>query len=181
MKLNQVMNNNMKNIITWVCTCFLFAMNLIGQEGEFPIIKQNGEAFFTPKAVETPDNMKEYQVLFDITKTAGNKEKINPGLEHIARFINVYGLYDVPLSNMNIAAIIHGDAIEIATNHEGHTDNQKLIEALMKNGVQFYVCSQSLFHNNYIPDDVNKNMIIAASAMNVLVDFQIKNFQILYY
>ena len=167
---------------------FILCLNLQAQEIQFPVIKGYGGVYKVDQAKVFPDKNLNNKVLFDITKPFSSPDGINPGLEHVAMFVNLYALYGISVKDMTVEAVIHSDAIALALNAEkfrevtGHVDaNADLIKQLLDSGVKIYVCSQSLMQNHYQPAWVNPRMILSAAALNVLVNDQLRGFALLSY
>jgi hypothetical protein len=80
---------------------------------------------------------REYKILFDITKAAEAPDEINPGLEHVARLINLFALAKIPPQKLKIVAVLHGRATAASLDDRYHREkyqrdnpNSKLIDAL---------------------------------------------------
>src|SRR3989304_8538831 len=56
---------------------------------EYPIIKGYGPINPLPNADFQADRSTRYRVLFEITRAAETMDKVNPGLDRVARFLNV--------------------------------------------------------------------------------------------
>jgi len=170
-------------IIDYKIGLFLMMLSLTfgayAQQKRNPVIENYGTVYYVKGVKETPDIGKNYKILVDITQKNDNEQSINSGLEHIARLINLFGLYGISPDDISITAVIHGNAIDMTVDQENK--NRKVMEILNKHGVNIFVCAQTLYHNNYTPEEVTGDLQIAASAMNVLVDYQLQDYQILYY
>lgn len=73
-----------------------------------PVIQGYGKVHPMPEAAVQPSPDREYKILFDVTKAAKAPEQVNPGLEHIARLINIFALAKVPPEKLKIVAVLHG-------------------------------------------------------------------------
>ena len=85
---------------------------------EYPVIKGYGAIQPLANAAIQPDKSIKYRVLFDIT---GKSERIyhaNPGLSHVARFINLMASGGVKPGQMELVAIIHGEATPFVLRNE---------------------------------------------------------------
>ncbi len=159
-----------------------------GQEIQYPVIKDFGGVYKLEQAKVFPDKNLKNHVLFDITKNAAFQFNLNPGLEHVAMFLNLYALYGIQPGDMEVEAVIHSDAIPLALSDDKYLEltgstnpNSKLIGELLDQGVKIYVCSQSLMENHYKPEWVRPGLILSAAALNVLVNDQLKGFALLSY
>jgi intracellular sulfur oxidation DsrE/DsrF family protein len=108
---------------------------------------------------------------------------VNPGLDYIARFINVMASAGIMPKNMELVAIIHGEATGIVLADEiftqeyySHNPNLKLIMDLNKAGVKLYACGQALADNKYSHDWVIPEIAIALSALEVVPTLQLKGY-----
>ncbi|MDQ7048878.1 MAG: DsrE family protein [Enterobacterales bacterium] len=93
-----------------------------------------------------------YKVLFDISKAADDKTKLNKNIESVARFINMHVLNGVKLENIEIAVVLHGKATRDGLNHKAYQKRYSnnnptldLIHQLRAKGVSFYQCGQSAY------------------------------------
>lgn len=150
---------------------------------QYPVIKEFGKVRPLPEAALQPSPDREYKVLFSITKAPDSPDKINPGLEHIARLINVFGLAKVPMNKLKIVAVLHGPATSAALDdahyrvkHQSANPNTKLIDALDRAGVTLYVCGQALAHEGFEPGWVNRQMTVDLSALTVLPVYQLDGY-----
>lgn len=150
---------------------------------QYPVIKDFGKVHPLPKAAAQPGPTREYKILFSITKAGESPDQLNPGLEHIARLINVFGLANVPSKNLKIAAVLHGPATAAALDDAHYRDkhqianpNTKLLDALRKAGVTLYVCGQALAHNGVEPAWVNRQVTVALAALTVLPIYQLDGY-----
>lgn len=143
----------------------------------FPIIPGFGGVLPRPTAVEQP--RAGAKVVFDITANT-TATQVNPGLDRIARLLNLYGAAGLKASEIQITAVLHGEATFAALADSEFSDrlgarenpNLELIKALRQAGVEVLVCGQALNYKQ-VPDAAVDSMIpIASSAMNVVVNRQ---------
>lgn len=133
-----------------------------------------------------PDPGIDYKVVLDISIASDNPKRTNPGLYHLARFMNLHAAGGIPPEKMHIVAVIHGGTTFSVLDDKGYnkhngTDNPniKLISQLKEAGVQFYVCGQSLMARNNGFDNVNPEVDISLSAMTVVTEFQSKGYGVM--
>lgn len=151
-----------------------------------PVIQEYGKVHPMPGAAVQPAADREYKILFNITKAAETPDQVNPGLEHIARLINIFALAKVPPGKLKIAAVIHGPATP-ATLDDGRyrekyqieNPNKKLINALTQAGVTVYVCGQALAHKGFAPAAVNPEVTVAVAALTVLATYQLDGYALI--
>lgn len=128
------------------------SLPLFAQELKFPQIKNFGGIYETPNAVQLTDTTTKYKIVVDITESANDETKdVNPGLEKVARLINLYKESGVPIENLTIVTVLHFKASPLIlsdTSYEQvyHCPNPstKILDELAKQGVQFLVCGQSI-------------------------------------
>jgi intracellular sulfur oxidation DsrE/DsrF family protein len=150
---------------------------------DYPVIKGYGPINPLPKAAIQPDKQLHYQVLFDIKTAAGKADDVSPGLDHVARFINVMASAGLMPEKMSLVAVIHGKASPIVLKNEifkekfkVNNPNLKLISALKKAGVKLYVCGQALSDLGYKAEWVNPEIVLTLSALVDVPTFELKGY-----
>jgi intracellular sulfur oxidation DsrE/DsrF family protein len=143
-----------------------------------PAIKGIGPVHVWPQATLRPSATATYKAVFDVTR-AGDASKINPGLDHIARAVNVFAAAGVPLTHLKFTVIVHGPATPVVLDEKsfqakfGHANpDLAVIEALKKAGVQLLVCGNALGDMGYTPSEVNPDVKVALSALSTLIILQ---------
>ena len=171
----------LKNLI--VPTAALIFFSSWSFAWEYPVIKGYGPVEPLPNAAFQPDRSIKYRVLFDITKAAETVDKVNPGLDRVARFLNVMAASDIMPKDMELAVVIHGPAAPIVLKNEIFkkrfkidNPNQKIIKDLKEAGVKLYVCGQSLADKGFKDKWVNEQIAIAVSALVVVPTYQLKGY-----
>jgi len=150
---------------------------------EYPIIKNYGPMKPVPDAAVQPDKSIKYKVIFEITRVAQSPEKVNPGLDRVARFLNVMAASGILPKEMELAAIIHGPAAPAVLKNEifkgrfkVDNPNEKIIKDLKEAGVKLYVCGQTLADNGFEHKWVNEQIQIAVAALVVVPMYQLKGY-----
>lgn len=163
--------------IALVCT-----VNAFAQKGANPIIKNYGTIYEIEGAVN-PDSEIEYKIVVDLKTLQRDKESINPGLNNVARMLNLHGLGGVKAENLNVAVAIHGGATDVILNNEAYqkkyeldNPNLQLIDELKEAGVELYVCGQSLIARNYEHEEVNQQIKIGLSMLTVVTTYMHKGY-----
>lgn len=141
-----------------------------------PAIPAYGPVHVWPEAIDRPSPKKEYKALFDVTKGDPASDKVNGGLDHIARAVNTFAAAGVPLSHLKFDVIIHGPATPIVLNEKaymakyGHANpNLAVIADLKKAGVHVMVCGNALGDMEFTPAEVNPDIKVAMSALSTLI------------
>lgn len=139
---------------------------------QYPAIKGYGPVHPRPNAAQQPDKNTIYKVVFNVTKGATDKGQPNPGLNHLARAVNVFASAGVPLTHLRFVAVIHGPATASVLDAKAykakfHTANPnlKLIKELRKAGVEIEVCGQALSEMHIEDGQVNSDVTITLSAL----------------
>ena len=150
---------------------------------EYPVIKGYGGMEPLPNAAFQPDKPIKYRVLFDITKASESVDRVNPGLDRVARFLNVMAVSGILPKDMELAAIIHGQATPSVLKSEVFKDrfkkdnpNREIIQGLKEAGVKLYVCGQTLVDDGFKEEWVNEQIGIAVSALVVVPTYQLKGY-----
>ncbi len=161
---------------------FIVATCSFAQKGANPIIKNYGTIYEIEGAVN-PDSEIEYRIVVDLKTLQRDKESINPGLNNVARMLNLHGLGGVKAKNLNVAVAIHGGATDVILNNEAYqkkyeldNPNLQLIDELKEAGVELYVCGQSLLARNYEHEEVNTQIKIGLSMLTVVTTYMHKGY-----
>lgn len=142
-----------------------------------PVIGNFGGVVPLPDAAQQPRPAS--KLVIDLTR-GGPPGSLNPGVEKIARFVNIYGGAGARPATASMAVVLHGDATLCVLNDEAYaakfgTDgnpNLACIEAAHEAGVEIYVCGQSLIKKGGQPEDVAGFADVAVSALTSLVNLQ---------
>jgi len=137
---------------------------------QFPRIEKYGSVVVLPDAGERIRTGG--KIYFDTTAEA-QAGKPNRGLESAARLVNLYSLEGLPEPRPQIAVILHFNATLAALTDEAHAKspaggpnpNRELVEKLIANGVEVWVCGQSVIRGGNPLSDVLPGIRIAQSAM----------------
>lgn len=147
-----------------------------GVKWTYPAIAGFGPVHPLPNAAVQPSKSAIYKVVFDVTAKSKDMSKPNPGLDHVARAVNVFASAGVPLSHLKFIAVVHGPATASVLNNEHYhgkygtnNPNIPLIAALKKAGVKVEVCGQALADNSYEHAWVNRDVTITLSALSDLI------------
>lgn len=144
-----------------------------------PYIDSGGPAFAVKdRDVPLPADH-HYRVVFEATEYPGETSEVNRELTVVARFLNMHGQNGVPLDKMDIAVVMHGQALLAAMKNDTYREltgndnpNLQLLQSLADAGVRFYACGQSLgfrqLDKNVLIDPVK----VGLSAMTMLVTLQ---------
>jgi uncharacterized protein len=136
---------------------------------EFPQIEGYGSVVALPEAGERPRIGG--RVVLDTT-AAAPAGKPNRGLESAARLVNLYAKEGLAASRPQIAVILHFNATPAALVDAAHdragggsNPNHQLVEKLLANGVEVWVCGQSVIRGGHALSDILPGIKVAHSAM----------------
>jgi intracellular sulfur oxidation DsrE/DsrF family protein len=154
-------------------------------ELQFPRVQGFGGVYSIDGMAEQPKpGMK---VLFDVT-TEAKPGELNKGLEVVARFLNMAALGGLGPTQMQVAVVLHGQALVCCMNHKVYTaktafksanPNEKLIRALAETGIPLLACSQAVRRQKFTLGDLLDNVKPVTSAMIVSIDRQQQGWAVL--
>ncbi len=168
------------NMRAWfMVLALIVCMPALAMAGEWvtPAIQGYGGVHPLPHAKVQPNHKRIYKAIFDVTSGAKDPSKINPGLKHVARAVNVFASAGVPLKHLRFVAIVHGPKATAAILNDAaykklfkvDNPNTKLLAALKKAGVKVFVCGQAMYDLHYPVADVSKDVHVALSALATTV------------
>lgn len=148
-----------------------------------PVIADYGKALPMPDAAGQPDPDVEYQVVFDVTSKIEDPAAVHPGLDTIARFVNVYATAGVMPEQMELVGVVHGDATHAILSQEAYEErygmpnpNAELLQRLRSEGVDLYVCGQALAHDELARQQVSGEVTVALAALTLVPTLQLRGF-----
>jgi len=151
-----------------------------------PVIAGFGPITPMPGAAGQPDPSLAYRVAFDVTEGASKPDQPNPGLDKVARFVNLLGSAGVAAEPGGLVAVIHGPAtVSVLSDAAyrtrfGHDNpNTPLIAALTRAGVDIHVCGQALERQGIDRQSVSRQVTIDLSAMTTLATLQLKGWALI--
>ena len=155
------------------------------QEAQYPIVSDFGGIYEITGSVQ-PDSELEYKIVIDLKTLQEDKNQINPGMNNVARMMNLHGLGGVSNNNLKVVAVVHGGATETILTNEGYrrkngisNPNLELITALEDAGAEIYVCGQSLLARGYDQAEVNPDITIGLSMLTVVTEHMHKGYRLL--
>lgn len=143
----------------------------------YPKIEGHGKVVNLPAAKQQPRD--DSRLLIDITK-GGEPDAVNPAIEKVCRFVNIYAGAGKKPASVRIAVVLHGDATLASLTPNAYatrfkTDgnpNEQLLRTLTDAGVEFFVCGQSLIGKGAKPEEVGPQVDVAVSALSALANLQ---------
>jgi uncharacterized protein len=142
---------------------------------QFPRIEKYGSVVALPDAGE---RIRAGGKIYFDTTAAAPAGKPNRGLESAARLVNLHALEGLAGPRPQLAVILHFNATAAALKDEAHArspaggvnPNRELVEQLIANGVEVWVCGQSVIRGGNPLSDVLPGIRIAQSAMTFNVN-----------
>jgi intracellular sulfur oxidation DsrE/DsrF family protein len=163
----------------------IFGAPAMARDAANPQIAGFGKIVRLPHAAMQPDRELDYRVAFNISKAAAQPDQVNPGLEKVARYINLLAASGVHPKKGSILAVVHGPATELVLNqgafrrkHGTGNPNIPLIEALAEAGVEVHVCGQALAGQKIAHSEVFSGVTIDLSALVTLTTLQLKGWSV---
>lgn len=148
-----------------------------------PAIVSAGAIHAVPAAAYQPNPTATYKVVFNLTRGAAQPARINPGLEHVARAVNLYAHAGVPLKQLKFVAIASGAAtasvlLDARYRQQFGVSNPNLpvIAELRKAGVEVAVCGQAIAEHHYADDWVDPRVTVALAALTTAIELQQKGY-----
>ncbi len=147
------------------------------REATYPAIANHGSVVQLPNAAQQPRSGT--KLLVDLT-SGGDTGQLNPGLEKVAKYMNIYAGGGAEPAQVQLAVVLHGDATLSVLKPDAYsakfkTDgnpNLQLLEQLSVSGVELYVCGQSLISKGSAPEEVAGFVKTAVSALTAVVNLQ---------
>ena len=168
----------MKN--KYLILLLLLVMNLtsLAQTPSNDVIKGYGTVYDIPNAVH-PNPGQQYKIVIDLKSASPDPAKVNPGLNNIARMLNLHAAGGIKSENMNVVVAIHGNATYTVLDKKGYikkyameNPNMDLIRELKNAGVKLFICGQSLIARNNGFENVNPDITMALSMLTVVTEHQ---------
>lgn len=151
-----------------------------------PTIHGAGKIHPLPQAAYQPDRKATYKVVFSLTKDSDKPDRANPGLERVARTVNLYVNAGVPLKHLHFVAIASGQATTIALNDEQYrkqfgvaNPNLPIIAQLKSAGVDVAVCGQAVAEHQYDDAWIDRQVTLALSALTTVTELQQKGYALM--
>lgn len=151
-----------------------------------PTIVGAGKIHPLPQAAYQPDPTATYKVVFSLTRAAEKPDEVNPGIEHVARAVNLYHAAGVPLDHLKFVAIAAGAATAIALDDAAYRQqfgvpnpNLPAIAQLRKAGVDVAVCGQAMAEHHYDYAWKDARVTLALSALTTVTELENKGYALL--
>jgi DNA-binding transcriptional ArsR family regulator/intracellular sulfur oxidation DsrE/DsrF family protein len=150
-----------------------------------PAIEGVGQIHPLPQAHYQPDPEASYKVVFSLTG-AGKPDQVNPGLQRVARTMNLYAAAGVPPKHLHFVAVASGAATALALNDAHHlaalgqaNPNLPVIARLRAAGVDVAVCGQAVAGHDYPFDAIDRHVTLALSALTTITELQQRGYALM--
>ncbi|OUL59777.1 hypothetical protein B1199_01165 [Pseudoalteromonas ulvae] len=135
-----------------------------------PVITPFGKHYQVDSAIPVSAQTR-LKVVFDVSEQSGTKKE-NRYFNSLARFINMHVSAGVPVENIELALVVHGEAGYDLLNDGGFQKEYQrlnpsapLISQLLSNNVKVYLCGQSAAFLDIKQTDLIDGVEVALSAM----------------
>ncbi|MDF7674130.1 DsrE family protein [Acetobacteraceae bacterium ESL0709] len=137
-----------------------------------PTIHNYGEIHVLDKTSYRPDPHQTYKIIFMLINGGNDPSKVNSGLDHVARTVNLYTAAGVPLSHLKIVAVVSGKATPLVMTNDAYrarykvdNPNLPLLAELRKAGVDVTACGQAIPENHFDYSQISKDVSLSYSSL----------------
>lgn len=127
-----------------------------------------------------------YRTVFDAAGYSDDLTALNTRLVSVARFLNMHVRNGTPLERLDVAVVVHGQALKTVFNDDAYkarfgvdNPNLELVQKLAAAGVDFYVCGQSMAFGGYAKSELAAPAKLALSAMTTLTRLQNRGYALI--
>jgi len=174
------------SILLLSCVALVFGCTAALAQKAPAVITAAGAYQPLPKAAYQPDPAATYKVVFSLTKGSDKPDQINPGLERVARTVNLYVASGVPLDHLKFVAVAYSAATGLVLDDEHYkaqfgTANPNLaaIAQLRKAGIDVAVCGQAMAEHHYANEWASKDVTLALSALTAISELELKGYALI--
>jgi intracellular sulfur oxidation DsrE/DsrF family protein len=139
-----------------------------------------------PNVALPPTKDSKYQAIFDATHAADKAIQLVPALNMAGSELNALAAVGAPLANAKFAIVFHGPAVDGILDNDHYkakfgidNPNLKAITEMKKRGVEFFVCGQYLAGEKIDPKTLAPEVMVAADALLILMQYQNKGFALM--
>ncbi|HEX5961595.1 MAG TPA: DsrE family protein [Rhodanobacteraceae bacterium] len=151
------------------------------------VITSGGRIHPVPRGAKyMPDPAATYKVVFAVTRGSDDPGKISPGLERVARAVNLFTSAGVPLDHLQFVAIVYGAATPLSLDDKHYEDeflvhnpNLPVIRELRKAGVDIVVCGQAVAEYKYQFEWMDKDVPVALAGVTTVTELQLKGYALM--
>ncbi len=158
-------------------------VNLTFAQKVNPVIPSYGGIHEIPEATVLPDYEGPYNIVVDIYSGAQDPSQISPGLNNVARMLNLHAVGGAAPDKMNVVLAVHAGAtyaLLTDTAYQKRYDtanpNRLLIKELGEAGVKIAICGQSMKGRNVAPGELLEEVEIATSMLTTVSTYQLRGY-----
>ena len=159
---------------------------LAAAQSELRPIPEAGSYWPIPNAAVQPDKTRDFKAIYDATKPAAKPDDVIPAVARAAGLVNALAALGLPPQHRKLAIVFHDDALPAILRDEAYKEqygianpNLALIRRLREQGVELFVCGQSLHNRQVDPAKVVDEVRVATSASIVSVTYQNRGYALL--
>ena len=163
------------------------------QDMVFPAIRGYGGVIPVPFETEKPDTSKHYKFVIELGDKLEDKTEVAEMLDYAARMYNLHRYAGVPKENMELAIVIYSSSTPIVMANPTYrkrfdkenpnsamvNPNIPLLDELLKNGIQVFVCGQSMMKQKLLPENIYPGVRRAMSRFTATTDLIEKGYQVI--
>ncbi|MRH99596.1 hypothetical protein GH721_03525 [Kriegella sp. EG-1] len=168
----------------WITIILLSFLNTNQAQESGPVIMDYGKVWKLDQLEFKTNTNLNFKALFDVSYSPKNKQELNGSINTAARFLNMHAQDGVPVSQLKVALVIHGNASDdlliskaYKAKHGVDNPNEKLIKDLIDAGVKIVFCGQTFVSKGFSKADLIKGVQLSLSAMTALVQFQEEDYK----
>lgn len=144
-----------------------------------PTIKDYGKIHYLADSAYKPSPDQTYKIVFTMTTPPKSADQVNPGLNRLARTVNLYVAAGVPLDHLKFVAVASGAATSLILDdahyqkaYKMNNPNLPLIRKLRDAGIDVAVCAQAVAEHDYEYEWVDKSVTLALSALTTVTTLE---------
>src|SRR3546814_18575500 len=136
----------------------------------------HGKACVLPDAAHQPDPNRRQRAVFSLTVAPASPAATDPGLERVARAVNLLTASGVPKKQLDFVVLLSEGATDSAltdpayrARHGVANPNLGLIAQLSAAGVQMFVCGQALHARQLDSNSLAPGLAVSLSALTSII------------
>lgn len=144
-----------------------------------PAITAAGRAVLVPGSAHQPKPGRRQRAVFHLTKAAASPDKLTPGLDAVARAVNLFVASGLKREQLDLVMVLSADATDTVlidpayrARHGHDNPNLEAIRQLAGSGVGVFVCGQALHARGLDEDSVAGPVSVSLSALTSIIELQ---------
>lgn len=143
-----------------------------------PVIESAGAVFAVETDAPTPVD-RDYKLAFEVAAPASASDRLNAGLNSVARFLNMHAQAGVPVDRLSAAVVVHGAASFELLGDQAYrarfgvdNPNGDLLRELLAAGHSVILCGQSAASRGVPTEHLIPGVEVSLSAMTAFLLLQ---------